>query len=598
MLRRRAARLAALETPSTAPLDGAVDDITVIGASIDPATAGAVAQLFASGEAEAVDLVPGDLPPDRALRLLRRVDPVRLRDDPLHTPGGAHEALALSRALVARMGTAEGVGASGTWDRGDAVRQTVTAQRYAPTATAVRVAPGLPAASFTPGDRWRELDELTAFARPHGALGEALLGLEAVHLATMVAGLAVAPVPAAAALATWSAQPALVLSAPGADDRAVLRPRRSVRTTLLRLPRAALDNLSTAGAAVAASRAAARARTPPPSVPSPDVLFEPVRTTCPWCESAALVGRLDTTDLLQHKPGHFHLDECTDCGHVFQNPALSLRGLDHYYDEFYEGEGEEPWEFAFAAMGGAYRKRTEALARFTVPTAWLDVGTGHGHFCLTARERWPDARFDGLDLSESVTEAARRGWIDTGYRGLFPDLAGNLPRSYDVVSMHHYLEHTRDPRTELAAAAKVLDPGGFLMIEGPDVDSPWSRRLGRYWRCWFQPQHQHFVTCDNLVAALDDIGFDVVSVERGPAGEGMDITSAVTFWVNRAAPDPRSPWRPRPTMTARARRVAVLAAAVPACAVAALVDVVKDAPVRRPGATAPGNAYRVIARRR
>ena len=81
MLRRRAARLAALETPSTAPLDGAVDDITVIGASIDPATAGAVAQLFASGEAEAVDLVPGDLPPDRALtmeiemKILLAIDP-------------------------------------------------------------------------------------------------------------------------------------------------------------------------------------------------------------------------------------------------------------------------------------------------------------------------------------------------------------------------------------------------------------------------------------------------------------------------------------------------------------------------------------------
>jgi hypothetical protein len=78
----------------------------------------------------------------------------------------------------------------------------------------------------------------------------------------------------------------------------------------------------------------------------------------------------------------------------------------------------------------------------------------------------------------------------------------------------------------------------------------------------------------------------------------MDVTSAVTFWVNRAAPDPRSPWRPRPTAMARARRVAVLAAAVPACAVALLIDVVKDAPLRRPGSSAPGNAYRVIARRR
>ena len=93
------------------------------------------------------------------------------------------------------------------------------------------------------------------------------------------------------------------------------------------------------------------------------------------------------------------------------------------------------------------------------------MGTGHGHFCLVARQHWPEATFDGLDLSESVDEAARRGWVDTAYRGLFPELAGGLPRSYDVVSMHHYLEHTRDPGAELDAATKVLEPGGHLLIE-------------------------------------------------------------------------------------------------------------------------------------
>ena len=600
-LRRRARLFAALPalTPG-APVDG----VAVIGA-VDGATRQAVAAVMATEPVDVVDLVPGDLPADRALRLLRRLDPVRVQTDPLHTPGGAHEALALRPELAARMGdpsgdTADAAGGDPPSDRGDAVRRTVTAQRYAPTSAVVRVAPDLRARPTTPRDRWRELDELTAFARPHGALGPALLGVEAAHLLAMVAGLAVAPVAAAAALATWSAQPAIVFrSGAGAPAPApALRPPGVGRASVLRLPRAVLDNLRTAGAALGAARLAARHRTPPPAAPPPERLFEEPRTSCPWCGSPSLVGRIDTTDLLQHKPGTFHLDECTACGHVFQNPALSLAGLDHYYDEFYEGEGAEPWEFAFAAMGGAYHRRTEALARFAEPSAWLDVGTGHGHFCLTARQRWPAARFDGLDLSASVEEAARRGWIDTAYRGLFPDLAGSLPRSYDVVSMHHYLEHTRDPRAELAAAAKALAPGGHLMIEGPDVDSPWSRRLGRYWRCWFQPQHQHFVTCDNLVAELEDLGFDVVSVERGPAGEGMDITSAVTFWVNATAPDPRSAWRPPPTLGARCKRMAVLAAAVPACAVAALVDLVKDAPLRRAGTQAPGNAYRVIARRR
>src|SRR6266567_4088927 len=68
-----------------------------------------------------------------------------------------------------------------------------------------------------------------------------------------------------------------------------------------------------------------------------DRLFEPRRTACPWCGSARLRERLRTTDLLQHKPGRFHLDRCQDCGHVFQNPRLSFAGLEFYYRDFYDG---------------------------------------------------------------------------------------------------------------------------------------------------------------------------------------------------------------------------------------------------------------------
>ena len=304
--------------------------------------------------------------------------------------------------------------------------------------------------------------------------------------------------------------------------------------------------------------AAARGRPPAPTPPPEHTLFEARRTTCPWCGSPALVDRVEVTDLLQHKPGRFHLDECTACGHVFQNPALSLAGLDHYYDQFYEGEGEEPWEFAFAAMGGAYRKRTDALARHAEPRAWLDVGTGHGHFCLAARQRWPEAVFDGLDLSESVEEAARRGWIDAGYRGLFPDLADSLSRSYDVVSMHHYLEHTREPRRELAAAAKALEPGGHLMIEGPDVDCPWSPPAGPLLALLVPapaPALRHLRQPGGGPGG-QRLRRGGGRAGAGDGGHGHHLGGHVLGQPHGARP--RSPWRPPPTAGDRLRRFAVL----------------------------------------
>ena len=606
-LRRRRRRVTSLHQPSPHPGDdarGKVDVVAVSGAVVDDRALAAVrADMEASG-AEVVDLVPGDLPIERALRLLRRVQPERLGTDAFYTPGGAHEVVALHPTLTARMDPGHGTRAKAdgtvSLDRGQLVRQTLAAQRHAPTAAAMRVTPGVRAAPATVRDRWRELQEITAYGWPYGSLAPILVGLETLHLAAMTAGLLLAPPAAAAALATWSAQPALVfgLAAPEASARSFVPPDR-LPGSVLRLPRAWAANLRTAwvGYWDTRLRETLRAGRPVPVPPATETLFEPRRATCAWCGSAALEGRLDVTDLVQHKPGTFHLDECRDCGHIFQNPALTPAGLDYYYQDFYEGLGEELTEVSFAALAPLYRRRVESLARFAEPTAWLDVGTGHGHFCLAARERWPEAIFDGLDMSETVEEAQRRGRIDTAHRGTFPELAGRLPRSYDVMSMHHYLEHTRDPRRELAAAATVLQPGGHLMIEMPDPASPWSRRLGRYWWQWGQPQHQHFVTCDAMVAALEGAGFEVLSVERGEATFGGELFNAVGLVLQRLARSPHLPWLPAPSLAHRVARPVLFAAALPVMAATKMADGLKDARLRRPGSRTAGNAYRLIARR-
>jgi SAM-dependent methyltransferase len=598
VLRKRRSLLAALTdagaTPPARDLAAKVDVIALAGTAPDDVTAAAArAEMDACG-AQVVDLVPGDLPAERALRLLRRVEPDRLGTDPFYTPGGAHEVVVVDPSVASRMegGPAE----DPPLDRAAMVRATLRAQRHAPTASLARVAPRLRATPTDGTDRWRELEQRTAYSRPYGNLHPLLLAAETAHLAAMTAGLAVAPVAAAAALLSWSAQPGVVFGGPPVGTSGHLRPPGAAHGSVARLPRAWAENVATvlAGWRATRERAAERRSTPLPAPPPVERLFEPRRDTCYWCGGTSLVRRLDVTDLLQHKPGVFHLDECAECGHVFQNPALTVEGLDYYYADAYDGLGEELAETSFAALGKIYENRVEALARFTEPRAWLDVGTGHAHFLLAARRRWPDATFDALDMSDSVEEAARRGRVDTAYRGMFPDMAAGLPRSYDVVSMHHYLEHTRDPKREVAAVLDVLEPGGHLMIEVPDAQAPWSYRLGPYWWQWGQPQHQHFMTADNLVAHLGGLGFEILSVERGPATMGGDLFNAVGLVLQRHVRSPHLPWLPTPSLAHRAGRVALYGAMVPAMLVTKVADEAKDA---RLGPDDVGNAYRVVARR-
>lgn len=325
--------------------------------------------------------------------------------------------------------------------------------------------------------------------------------------------------------------------------------------------------------------------------------FEPRRTACPWCGSDRLRVRLRTTDLLQHKPGAFVLDECRECEHVFQNPRLTGPGLEFYYRDFYDGLGEQRLGGVFGTRTGVYRSRARSVAPFAeAPGAWLDVGTGHGHFCETARETFPDTTFDGLDLSEGAELAERHGRLARGFRGSFPDLAPELAARYDVVSMFHYLEHSTEPTRELAAAREALRPGGLLLIEVPDPKSRFARLLGRWWLPWLQPQHLNLMPAVNLRRRLGDLGFTVVLEQHGEPHDPVDLLAACWLLLDAVAPREDAPWLPGdpPGGLRRALRGALFLAGAPALLLAALLDRMI---ARFAGRTGLSNAYRLLARR-
>ncbi|MGW1983019.1 class I SAM-dependent methyltransferase [Streptomyces collinus] len=328
-----------------------------------------------------------------------------------------------------------------------------------------------------------------------------------------------------------------------------------------------------------------------------DRFFGTRSTACPWCGSARLAVRLGTTDLLQHKPGHFTLDRCADCGHVFQNPRLTPEGLDFYYRDFYDGLGEQRMSGTFGGRTAMYRGRAEAMASHDpTPKNWLDVGTGHGHFCEAARAVLPGTTFDGLDFTDGVELAAREGRVAHAYRGAFPDLAPELAARYDVVSMFHYLEHSTDPERELRAAHEVVRPGGHLLIEVPDPESRYARLLGRWWLPWLQPQHLHFVPVANLRQRLTALGFTVVAEQHAEPHDPVDLLAAVWLALDHAAPREDAPWLPEPPgALRRAARTALLLAGIPALLTATLLDRFAIRPLAEP--LGLSNAYRLVARR-
>ncbi|MFD3542611.1 class I SAM-dependent methyltransferase [Streptomyces sp. NPDC058662] len=572
------------------------------------ADAGVLAAARAHAEREGLDvleLLPADLAAEEALGLLRLVDPARYRRDRLAQGRGAGYAVLVGEDVLERAG----VDPDRSWDRVELLALGRRLKEYATASTDLAVAPGLSARAVPAGPGGR-----AAGLRAQGLPPALLSALQLAGLA-LLAGAAVRGGRwGAAAAGLYWLQPVLVLGTGGplrpADlaGASAVRPLRSLRAALrtaagsrsqgsdgtrkdgvwedgARGDGAQGDGAQGDGAWYAAALA-----------DGTDRFFEPRRPDCPWCGSPRLEVLVRMPDLLQRKPGRFTLERCASCAHVFQNPRLTVEGLDFYYRDFYDGRGGEGVGVVFGRLGAHYRARAAMLAPYARPATWLDVGTGHGHFCNVARDVWPDTRFDGLDMGSGIRDAERRGWVTIGYQGQFPDLADKLAGQYEAVSMYHYLEHTRDPFAELDAAARVLAPGGHLLIELPDPRSRMARLLGPHWLPWFQPQHQHLIPAGNLRTALAERGFTVLAEEHGTAHQNNDFVGATALLTNRLAPDPDNPWADpalaRPGR--RAVRKVVRAAAVPCLVAAAGLDAVRGAVAR---GTDSGNAYRLLARK-
>jgi SAM-dependent methyltransferase len=531
-----------------------------------------------------VDLVPRDLPAVQAMSLAQLVDPRKFRRYRLATGRSAGHAILVTADVAQRAG----LGDADPIAPADQVAFYTLAARlrhYAGAAADLAVAPAERTVAVPIERRGAILAAVVGWLATGAMIAQLALWT------VMGLGVWLAPEMGIAAIAAWHLQPVIAIAG------TPVRSRGLVVAALLRAP---LELVLMIGTVLG--------RWKPPAGPdpvetrrpeyerlaaAPEKLWEPRRDSCPVCEAKDLAVHLRVRDMLQHKPGRFTLERCRGCGHIFQNPRLSIAGLDFYYKDFYDGLGEAGMEMIFGFGDHSYRQRAKMMKAHAAPATWLDVGAGHGHFCASARDDLPDTRFDGLDLSESIDEAQRRGWIENKFRGLFPELAPGLAGRYEAVSMSHYLEHTLDPRAELAAARTVLAPGGHLLIEVPDPEFGFGKLLGRLWLPWFQPQHLHFVSTKNLDKLLREHGFTPVEWHRGRAHQRVDLMFAVMLALGVLAPPSRLPWR-KPGPLAGLRRAVVWTIGAPFLLLGIIGDQVL-APFIERGKRS--NTYRVLARR-
>lgn len=141
------------------------------------------------------------------------------------------------------------------------------------------------------------------------------------------------------------------------------------------------------------------------------------------------------------------------------------------------------------------------------PGRMLDVGCGPGWLLSALDDAWEK---HGLEVSAFAAARARRhGDI---FVGPLPD-APYRANQFDLVVMHHVIEHMADPVANLECARRILKPGGHLVLGTPDFDSGCARRFGANYRLLHDRTHISLFSNDSMHRFLRDHGFNILAVD-------------------------------------------------------------------------------------
>lgn len=96
---------------------------------------------------------------------------------------------------------------------------------------------------------------------------------------------------------------------------------------------------------------------------------------------------------------------------------------------------------------------------------WLDIGCGHGDLLRKIRDEWEPASLYGIDPIDWLDDDLR---ADVEFRAVAAEHAADLPVA-DRVLLVEVIEHLEAPWSALRQAARLVAPGGRIVVSTPNL---------------------------------------------------------------------------------------------------------------------------------
>jgi SAM-dependent methyltransferase len=172
-------------------------------------------------------------------------------------------------------------------------------------------------------------------------------------------------------------------------------------------------------------------------------------------------------------------------------------------------ENERPWRELTA------RERVADLLSYVPRGRMLEIGSSTGEMLAAASESF---EAHGVEPDERLWQIAISRGLNclnaTLIEARFPD------GHFDLAASYHVIEHVPSPAAELKELHRIIRPGGWLVMETPNIANLWYRVLGARWR-QFIPDHIFFFTPRTFRRLVEQAGFEVRELRS--VGKAMSL---------------------------------------------------------------------------
>lgn len=239
--------------------------------------------------------------------------------------------------------------------------------------------------------------------------------------------------------------------------------------------------------------------------------FDAPKSNCELCGSGKI--------FLYHQDHKgIQIFKCRNCKVQFMNPQYTDEYLADFYSKYIKDEPhwDEPARYCHNFYFSIIEKYASGRDKM------LDIGAGSGHLLAVARERgWSPL---GYDVDGETTKKVSQAIGIEILHGDFTKINWG-ERAFDLISMHHVIEHLKSPAPYLSIIHSALRDHGILFLVLPNIRSLSSRgkfyleklgikrrRIGAYFDT---SHHLWYYTPNTLKNLLSRFGFEVLHMRSG-----------------------------------------------------------------------------------